>query len=148
MLASTHFCYTRSSTHCTSCGIVEEQDWLGLRSPCVSMSGTERELKRIAVFCGANAGGRPEYLQSAKEVGKELVKRKIGLVYGGMFCQPSYAPGFIACNVFPPCCRWKCRYDGSCCTNSEFCMFATMHALLSYPHHPNFWLTAHSVCTC
>ena len=51
------------------------------------MSGTERarELKRIAVFCGANAGTRPEYLQSAKDVGEELVKRNIGLVYGGKF---------------------------------------------------------------
>ena len=47
------------------------------------MPGTERELKRVAVFCGANAGIRPEYLQSAKDVGDELVKRKIGLVYGG-----------------------------------------------------------------
>lgn len=49
------------------------------------MSGTTTELKRIAVFCGANTGTRPEYLQSAKDVGEELVKRKIGLVYGGMF---------------------------------------------------------------
>ena len=43
------------------------------------------DLKRIAVFCGANAGTRPEYLQSAKDIGAELVKRKISLVYGGMF---------------------------------------------------------------
>ncbi|KAL3149700.1 hypothetical protein ABBQ38_013530 [Trebouxia sp. C0009 RCD-2024] len=41
------------------------------------------DLKRIAVFCGANSGTRPEYLQSAKDVGAELVKRNIGLVYGG-----------------------------------------------------------------
>lgn len=49
------------------------------------MSGTNTELKRIAVFCGANAGTRPEYLQCAKDVGEELVKRNIGLVYGGVF---------------------------------------------------------------
>lgn len=55
------------------------------------MSGTKRELKRVAVFCGANAGTRPEYLQSAKDVGEELVKRNIGLVYGGEFLQYSFA---------------------------------------------------------
>lgn len=48
------------------------------------MSDRHTALKRIAVFCGANAGNQPEYVQSAKELGAELVKRKIGLVYGGM----------------------------------------------------------------
>lgn len=47
------------------------------------MASTDRKLKRVAVFCGANAGARPEYLQSAKDIGEELVKRSIGLVYGG-----------------------------------------------------------------
>lgn len=47
------------------------------------MSTRSHNLKRVAVFCGANAGTRPEYLQSADEIGQELVKRKIGLVYGG-----------------------------------------------------------------
>ncbi|DBA88900.1 TPA: hypothetical protein ACH3X2_000141 [Trebouxia sp. C0005] len=47
------------------------------------MSTSDHKLNRVAVFCGANAGTRPEYLQSANDVGQELVKRKIGLVYGG-----------------------------------------------------------------
>ncbi|DBA85764.1 hypothetical protein WJX77_002099 [Trebouxia sp. C0004] len=47
------------------------------------MSTSSYKLNRVCVFCGANAGTRPEYLQSADEVGQELVKRKIGLVYGG-----------------------------------------------------------------
>lgn len=47
------------------------------------MTEQHTTLKRIAVFCGANAGKQPEYLQSAKNLGAELVKRKIGLVYGG-----------------------------------------------------------------
>lgn len=51
------------------------------------MSTSERKLKRVAVFCGANAGTRSEYLQCANDVGNELVKRKIGLVYGGSLCR-------------------------------------------------------------
>ena len=54
-----------------------------------------RHLKRVAVFCGANTGSRPEYLQSARDVGAELVKRNIGLVYGGMF--PGTLPLGPAC---------------------------------------------------
>lgn len=48
------------------------------------MTEKRATLKRVAVFCGANKGNQPEYLQSAKDLGAELVKRKIGLVYGGM----------------------------------------------------------------
>lgn len=40
-------------------------------------------LQRICVFAGSNPGVRPEYAQAARELGKELATRKIGLVYGG-----------------------------------------------------------------
>ena len=40
-------------------------------------------LRRIAVFCGASSGNNPEYTECAKKMGQELVKRGIGLVYGG-----------------------------------------------------------------
>ncbi len=40
-------------------------------------------MKSIVVYCGANAGKRPEYLQIATEVGHALAKRGINLVYGG-----------------------------------------------------------------
>jgi uncharacterized protein (TIGR00730 family) len=40
-------------------------------------------IKRICVFCGSSPGKRPEYLQAARELGNALVRRKIGLVYGG-----------------------------------------------------------------
>ena len=49
-----------------------------------TMSDKHVTLKRIAVFCGANAGNNPSYIQSAKDLGAELARRKIGLVYGGM----------------------------------------------------------------
>lgn len=42
-----------------------------------------RELKKVAVFCGASVGNSPEYLSCARELGEELVRRRIGLVYGG-----------------------------------------------------------------
>jgi uncharacterized protein (TIGR00730 family) len=40
-------------------------------------------MKRICVFCGSSCGSRPEYRTAAEELGAELVRRKIGLVYGG-----------------------------------------------------------------
>ncbi len=40
-------------------------------------------MKRICVFCGSSPGSRPEYRAAAEELGAELVRRKIGLVYGG-----------------------------------------------------------------
>lgn len=40
-------------------------------------------MKRICVFCGSSAGSRPEYAAAAEELGRELVRRNIGLVYGG-----------------------------------------------------------------
>lgn len=41
------------------------------------------EFKKIAVFCGASSGTNPVYIQCAKQLGEEMVRRKIGLVYGG-----------------------------------------------------------------
>ena len=40
-------------------------------------------MKRICVFCGSSAGSRPEYRAAAGEFGTELVRRHLGLVYGG-----------------------------------------------------------------
>ena len=40
-------------------------------------------LKRICVFCGSNKGARAEYVLAAQAMGRALVKRNIGLVYGG-----------------------------------------------------------------
>ena len=38
---------------------------------------------RICVFAGSNAGKRSEYAAAARQVGRELVARGYGLVYGG-----------------------------------------------------------------
>ncbi|MCF6147422.1 MAG: TIGR00730 family Rossman fold protein [Candidatus Kuenenia sp.] len=40
-------------------------------------------IKRICVFCGSNFGDRSTYKDAAKELGKALAARGIGLVYGG-----------------------------------------------------------------
>jgi uncharacterized protein (TIGR00730 family) len=40
-------------------------------------------MKRVCVFCGSSSGSRPEYRTAAEELGTEVVRRKIGLVYGG-----------------------------------------------------------------
>jgi hypothetical protein len=40
-------------------------------------------MDRICVFCGSNAGARPEYRQAAIELAETLAKDGIGLVYGG-----------------------------------------------------------------
>jgi uncharacterized protein (TIGR00730 family) len=40
-------------------------------------------MRRICVFCGSSQGSRPEYRTAAEEMGRELVRRNVGLVYGG-----------------------------------------------------------------
>ena len=40
-------------------------------------------MDRICVYCGSSPGRRPEYAAAAREVGIELNRRGIGLVYGG-----------------------------------------------------------------
>jgi uncharacterized protein (TIGR00730 family) len=41
------------------------------------------ELKRVCVFCGSSPGLRPEYLEATRALGRALVARGVGLVYGG-----------------------------------------------------------------
>ncbi|KAL4297204.1 hypothetical protein GQ457_12G021250 [Hibiscus cannabinus] len=41
------------------------------------------KFKRVCVFCGSNSGHRKIFSEAALELGNELVKRKIDLVYGG-----------------------------------------------------------------
>ncbi|HZP92060.1 MAG TPA: TIGR00730 family Rossman fold protein [Burkholderiales bacterium] len=40
-------------------------------------------MRRLCVYCGSSTGDRPEYVTAAKRVGELLVRRGIGLVYGG-----------------------------------------------------------------
>jgi uncharacterized protein (TIGR00730 family) len=40
-------------------------------------------MKRICVFCGASAGKDPRHLEVARQTGRILAERGLGLVYGG-----------------------------------------------------------------
>lgn len=40
-------------------------------------------MKRLCVFCGSSLGDRPEYAQAARQLGRVLASRNLGLVYGG-----------------------------------------------------------------
>jgi uncharacterized protein (TIGR00730 family) len=40
-------------------------------------------IRRICVYCGANAGARPAYAAAARRLGRLLGARGLGLVYGG-----------------------------------------------------------------
>jgi uncharacterized protein (TIGR00730 family) len=40
-------------------------------------------LKKVCVFCGSSSGKRAEYAEAAIDLGRELVRQNIGLVYGG-----------------------------------------------------------------
>jgi len=40
-------------------------------------------MKRICVFCGSSSGSGPQYRACAEQLGAELARRHIGLIYGG-----------------------------------------------------------------
>jgi len=40
-------------------------------------------MKTLCIYCGSSSGGRPEYAAAALAAGQALVRRGIGLVYGG-----------------------------------------------------------------
>src|SRR5262250_1474339 len=39
--------------------------------------------RRVCIFTGSRTGARPEYVEAAREIGRELAERGYGLVYGG-----------------------------------------------------------------
>ena len=40
-------------------------------------------MRRVCVFCGSSAGARPDYAEAARALARELVRRRLGVVYGG-----------------------------------------------------------------
>ena len=42
-----------------------------------------RTLKRVCVFCGSATGANPAFAEAARELGRAVAARGIGLVYGG-----------------------------------------------------------------
>ena len=45
--------------------------------------GAPAPLRRVAVFCGASSGNDAGFTVAAAELGRELARRNLGLVYGG-----------------------------------------------------------------
>ncbi|PKI71507.1 cytokinin riboside 5'-monophosphate phosphoribohydrolase LOG8-like isoform X2 [Punica granatum] len=41
------------------------------------------KFRRVCVFCGSNSGNRTIFSDAASELGRELVERKMDLIYGG-----------------------------------------------------------------
>jgi uncharacterized protein (TIGR00730 family) len=46
-------------------------------------NGESGKAKRVAVFCGASLGARPEYAAAARELGAAIAERGGTLIYGG-----------------------------------------------------------------
>jgi len=44
---------------------------------------TVRQIQRLCVFCGSSSGTRPVYAEAAAQLGRDLAKSKIALVFGG-----------------------------------------------------------------
>ena len=40
-------------------------------------------MNRLCVFCGSNPGDTPAFTEAARQLGRELARRQLGLVYGG-----------------------------------------------------------------
>jgi uncharacterized protein (TIGR00730 family) len=45
--------------------------------------GGTKMIRSVAVYCGSSSGASDIYMEKAKELGKELAKRSITLIYGG-----------------------------------------------------------------
>ena len=45
--------------------------------------GSSSPARRLCVFCGSSDGGHPRYLELARETGRTLARKGIGVVYGG-----------------------------------------------------------------
>ena len=49
----------------------------------MSTPGPEPVLRRVTVFCGSSPGTDPAFAEATRSMGRELVARDIGVVYGG-----------------------------------------------------------------
>lgn len=52
-------------------------------SPGTATKPREPRARRLCVFCGAHVGAREAYADAAREVGRLVAERGLGLVYGG-----------------------------------------------------------------
>ena len=53
------------------------------RLPTLTASPSALPMKRLAIYCGSATPADPVYIKSARDVGRTLAERGIGVVYGG-----------------------------------------------------------------
>lgn len=65
-------------------------------------------MRSLCVFCGSNSGSSPIYRETAEQMGRELARRQIRLVYGGgrvgmmgFLADATLAAGGEVCGVIP-----------------------------------------------
>lgn len=46
-------------------------------------SSASKFMKKVCVYCGSSSGFKSEYAEATEALGIEMVRRDIGLVYGG-----------------------------------------------------------------
>ncbi|KAJ7518007.1 hypothetical protein O6H91_21G050400 [Diphasiastrum complanatum] len=56
---------------------------MGEREAGETEESSKSRFRRICVFCGSSSGKKSSYSDAALDLGKELVRRKIDLIYGG-----------------------------------------------------------------
>ena len=88
-------------------------------------------VRRICVFCGSSEGSNPIFREAAQELGRALVDRRIGLVFGGggiglmgALADAVIAGGGEAIGVIPAALATKEVAHGSL---AEMCIVKTMH---------------------
>lgn len=47
------------------------------------MNGNKKRIEKICVYCGANSGNNPAFIEAARKLGHMFAKENIELVYGG-----------------------------------------------------------------
>lgn len=88
-------------------------------------------MRRVCVFCGSQAGNDPVYARTARELGRLLARRGMGLVFGGgqvglmgVIAEATVAAGGEAIGVIPENLkRRELAYEGL----SELIVTHTMH---------------------
>ncbi|KAF5736440.1 hypothetical protein HS088_TW14G00582 [Tripterygium wilfordii] len=61
----------------------EEEEEVTTTTTTTKSDEKKTKFQRICVFCGSRAGYKSSFADAAFELGKQLVEKKIGLVYGG-----------------------------------------------------------------
>ena len=79
-----HWAALHKLSLCQANSVRQKRQLLPMPADPPEANGAQQNcIKRIAVFCGFSSGNRPEYVQIAQDLGAEMVKRNLGLVYGG-----------------------------------------------------------------